>query len=159
MTASVDSAQVSAGDEIPSLTLELTLSRVVLTPAANRDFFPGHHLESYARDEQGLETCYANTMTLQGFIDRTVLSWAGPDWYVLRRTMSILRQAYAGYDLVGEGTVLGTGKLADGLPFVRVAVELRCGAVTAARAVVIIVAATAVPRAVIEQSGLDGESS
>ncbi|GAA4554551.1 hypothetical protein [Pseudonocardia xishanensis] len=161
MTAarSLAPAAMEDGLELPETVLAMTASRVLLIPSASRDYFAGHHLESYARDVQHLETVYANTMMLQGFIDRTVLGPVGPAWYVLKREMSLLAPAYVGPDLVGRATVRGSGTLVNGVHVVRLGVELVSGSRSAARARVVIADSAEVPRAVLERSDLGGAAA
>ena len=95
---------VTDGEPITRITTEVTLKRVVLDAAATWDYFPGHHNVDYAR-EQGQKTIYINTMFFQGFIDRVITDWAGPQTRILRRKMTMQRSIYAGDTMFGEGRV------------------------------------------------------
>ncbi|HEV3123689.1 MAG TPA: hypothetical protein VG266_03845 [Candidatus Dormibacteraeota bacterium] len=95
---------VNEGDPIPRITTDITLKRVIMDAAATWDYFPGHHNVDYAR-EQGQKTIYINTMFFQGFIDRVVTDWAGPQTWIVRRKMTMQRSIYAGDTMFGEGKV------------------------------------------------------
>jgi acyl dehydratase len=95
---------VNEGDAIPRVTTEVSLKRVIMDAAATWDYFPGHHNVDYAR-EQGQKTIYINTMFFQGFIDRVVTDWAGPQTWIVRRKMTMQRSIYAGDTMFGEGKV------------------------------------------------------
>jgi acyl dehydratase len=95
---------VNEGDAIPRITTEVSLKRVIMDAAATWDYFPGHHNVDYAR-EQGQKTIYINTMFFQGFIDRVVTDWAGPQTWIVRRKMTMQRSIYAGDTMFGEGKV------------------------------------------------------
>jgi acyl dehydratase len=95
---------VNEGDAVPRITTEVSLKRVIMDAAATWDYFPGHHNVDYAR-EQGQKTIYINTMFFQGFIDRVVTDWAGPQTWIVRRKMTMQRSIYAGDTMFGEGKV------------------------------------------------------
>jgi hypothetical protein len=50
---------------------------------------------------------------LAGFLDRIVLEWAGPEWFLQKRTMQIAKSVYAGDTLIGTGKVVGK-RVSDG---------------------------------------------
>ena len=95
---------VSEGETIPRVTTEVSLKRVIMDAAATWDYFPGHHNVDYAR-EQGQKTIYINTMFFQGWIDRVITDWAGPETAIARRKMTMQRSIYAGDTMFGEGKV------------------------------------------------------
>jgi acyl dehydratase len=98
-------SDVADGEVVPRITTEVTLKRVIMDAAATWDYFPGHHNVDYAR-EQGQKTIYINTMFFQGFIDRVVTDWAGPETWIARRKMTMHRSVYAGDTMYGEGKVV-----------------------------------------------------
>ena len=120
-------AAVRPGDSLPTIKLDVTLSRVMITPAATRDYFPGHHLVSYAQQEQSQPTIYLNTMSLHGFVDRVALEWAGEEWFIACRKMTMVRSAYAERILAGTGSVLEKSRSDDGTLFILVAVTATSG--------------------------------
>jgi len=111
--------EITEGEGLPSIELDVTYARVVGVTGAAWDWFPGHHDPDYAR-AQGQKTIYLNTMALCGFLDRIVLDWVGPAWFLRRRSMRMGQPVYAGEILVGSGTVTGKGHEPDGLPSVDV---------------------------------------
>lgn len=113
---------ISEGEDIPSLVLPVTYTKVVGLVAGTRDFFAGHHDPEYARG-QGQRTIYANTMFLHGFLDRLVLEWAGPSWFIRRRLMKMETSVYAGDTLTGTGAVSKKWHEDDGTQVIEVAVQ------------------------------------
>ena len=95
---------VTEGEEVPRITSDVTLKRVIMDAAATWDYFPGHHNVEYA-NQQGQQTIYINTMFFQGFIDRVITDWAGPETWIVRRKMTMQRSIYAGDTMFGEGKV------------------------------------------------------
>lgn len=98
---------ISEGEELPRVEDPVSFRRVIMTPGATWDYFPGHHDPEYAR-AQGQPTIYMNTMHIMGFADRLVTDWAGPATFVVRRRVRLHGSVYAGDTLVGTGRVLAT---------------------------------------------------
>jgi len=100
----VDWSEVTPGQELPTVSLAVTYDVVAGHIAGTRDWFPGHHNPGYAIG-QGQENIYGNTMFFQGFLERVVLEWAGPAWFVSDRTLRISGSVYPGDTLTGIGVV------------------------------------------------------
>jgi acyl dehydratase len=96
--------EISEGDVVTPVTMDVPFERVILDAAATQDYFPGHHNPAYAR-HQGQKEIYLNTMAIEGFIDRVVTDWAGPHVFIRKRQMQMRSSIYAGDTLQGEGTV------------------------------------------------------
>ncbi|MEZ0122409.1 MAG: hypothetical protein AB9Q22_14955 [Candidatus Reddybacter sp.] len=96
--------EISEGDTVTTVTMDVPFERVILDAAATQDYFPGHHNPAYAR-HQGQKEIYLNTMAIEGFIDRVATDWAGPHTFIRKRKMQMRSSIYAGDTLRGEGTV------------------------------------------------------
>ncbi len=96
--------EISEGDAVAMVTMDVPFERVILDAAATQDYFPGHHNPAYAR-HQGQKEIYLNTMAIEGFIDRVATDWAGPHTFIRKRQMQMRSSIYAGDTLQGEGTV------------------------------------------------------
>lgn len=96
--------EISEGDVITPVQMDVPFERVVLDAAATQDYFPGHHNPAYAR-HQGQKNIYLNTMAIEGFIDRVVTDWAGPHTFIRKRQMQMRASIYAGDVMSGEGKV------------------------------------------------------
>ncbi len=90
------------GAELPEISLTVTYEKVVMTPLATWDLFPGHNDPFYARS-QGQKSIYLNTVVLQGFADRVATDWAGPAAFIARRKMMMKASVYPGDILTGMG--------------------------------------------------------
>lgn len=97
------------GDELPSISLDVSLQRVVLNAAATWDWFPGHHNPFYARS-QGQRTIYLSTLFFHGFVDRLVTDWAGPGAFITRRKITMRQSIFAGETATARGRVAGVGE-------------------------------------------------
>ena len=68
---------VAVGDVLPEQSMTLTVQRLVMIAAANRDFAPTHHDVAVAR-ATGAGNPYGNMMFVMALFERTALGWAGP---------------------------------------------------------------------------------
>lgn len=69
---------VSVGEELEPFTVTLTLQRLVMEAAANRDFAPLHHDTAYAT-ASGVPAASANTTMIETLLEATLRHWAGLD--------------------------------------------------------------------------------
>ncbi len=81
-------AEVTVGDAIPELAVDVTTTIVVAGALATQDFTPVHHDKGAAR-EQGLPDVIMNTMTTNGFVSRFVTDWAGPNAVVKKISLKL----------------------------------------------------------------------
>ncbi|SHV22876.1 acyl dehydratase [Mycobacteroides abscessus subsp. abscessus] len=97
--------EVSVGDSLPTVAIEVTYKRICMNAASTWDWFPGHHNPEYARS-QGQRTIYLSTLFFHGFIDRGLNEWAGPDALIRRRKISMVRSIYPGQTATLSGKVV-----------------------------------------------------
>jgi acyl dehydratase len=71
---SIDS--VSVGDETGSISIPVTLQRLVMEAGANRDFSLIHHDADVAR-ATGASDAYMNTFFIAGMFERLLREWMG----------------------------------------------------------------------------------
>lgn len=67
---------VKEGDEVPPVSVNLTVQRLVIEAGGNRDFAPIHHNTRIAQS-QGAPEMYANNVFIQGMWNRTVQEFVG----------------------------------------------------------------------------------
>ncbi|MBU6257437.1 MAG: MaoC family dehydratase [Burkholderiales bacterium] len=68
---------IALGDELPPLSLPITVALVAGGAIATRDYFPGHHDLEAAR-ALGSPHIFMNILTTNGLVQRYVEQWAGP---------------------------------------------------------------------------------
>jgi acyl dehydratase len=95
---------VEVGNELPTLTLDITLRRLFVNAAASWDTFPGHFDRDYAR-AHGHQDVFANTSLLLAVADRAITDWAGPRTQIIRRKLTMGRPVHPGDRLYGTGVV------------------------------------------------------
>ncbi len=71
-------ADVSVGDKLPPLDIDISSGLIVGGALATRDFEPVHHDKSVAQ-ASGLPDVFMNILTSQGLMSRFVTDWSGPD--------------------------------------------------------------------------------
>ena len=76
-TENLNPAAVVAGQELPPLSIPITLQRLVMEAGANRDLSLIHHDAGVAQ-ATGAPDAFANTFFLMGMFERLMRQWAGP---------------------------------------------------------------------------------
>ena len=70
--------QVSVGDKLPALDIDITTGLIVSTALATRDYEPVHHDKAQAQ-AAGLPDVFMNILTSQSFMTRFATDWSGPE--------------------------------------------------------------------------------
>ena len=97
--------QVLPGEELPVLTVQLTPSRIVAGAIATGDFEPIHHDRS-AAERVGRKDVFMNILTTNGFMQRCVTDWAGPEARVLKIRLRLSGGSVAGETFKVRGRVV-----------------------------------------------------
>jgi acyl dehydratase len=117
---------VTEGAELPPFALPLTIQRLVMEAAANRDFAPIHHDREITRTT-GAPDPYANTMLIQAVFEATLREWMGLVGRLRRLRFNMRSFATAGSIMSGHGRVTGKREGDDGGGFVDVEVWTASG--------------------------------
>lgn len=99
---------VQVGDQIPPITFNLTVERIIEYAAAVWQFHPIHHNTRFAQ-KTGAPDMYANNTVVQGWIERTVREYIGLDGRI-RRVGPVRIRTFScpGDTVVTRGTVKRT---------------------------------------------------
>lgn len=97
-------AQLSPGDVLPELSLEISASVIIGAALASRDFERVHHDRAYAQDS-GMRDIFLNILATNGLVVRYVTDWAGADAVVRQSSIRLGVPHYAGDTLTFTGTV------------------------------------------------------
>lgn len=73
----LDIAQVSVGDKLPPLEIDITAKLIVGGAIASRDYQNVHH-DKDAAQALGSPDIFMNILTTNGLVGRYVTDWAGP---------------------------------------------------------------------------------
>ncbi|HEY3604630.1 MAG TPA: hypothetical protein VGL04_08140 [Sporichthyaceae bacterium] len=98
---------ISAGDELPTFSLALTLQRLVMEAGVNRDFAPIHHDPQVARATGAAEP-FANVMLIQALLEATLRAWMGLDGRLRALNLTMRSFAAAGATMTGHARVIAT---------------------------------------------------
>jgi hypothetical protein len=77
LAATLSTAQVKVGQELPELAVPLTPTLIISAAIATRDYQDVHHDLGLAK-ERGMPNIFMNILTTNGFVGRFVTDWAGP---------------------------------------------------------------------------------
>jgi len=103
-TTSLTAADVTVGDELPTLAIPLTRTRIVATAIASRDYQDVHHDPGLAQ-ERGSKDIFMNILTTNGFVGRFITDWAGPDAQLRSVKIRLGAPNYPGDTMVLTGGV------------------------------------------------------
>ena len=103
-TTSLRAADVNVGDELPTLEIPLTRTRIVATVIASRDYQDVHHDPGLA-EERGSKDIFMNILTTNGFVGRFITDWAGPDAQLRSVKIRLGAPNYPGDTMVLTGSV------------------------------------------------------
>ena len=69
-------AQVTVGDQLPPLAIDISAKLITATAIASRDYQDVHHDQDAAR-ALGSPNIFMNILTTNGFVGRYVTDWTG----------------------------------------------------------------------------------
>jgi acyl dehydratase len=96
-----DSGSIVVGEQLPPFSVLLTLQRLVMEAAANRDFAPIHYDLQAARDS-GAPNVYANTTFIETLFEALIRSWAG-----LAARIRVIEFSMKAFNCVGDEIAAG----------------------------------------------------
>ena len=109
---SVRLGDVSVGDELPALDLDVTSTVIVAGAIASQDFMPAHHDSDYAK-AQGAPDMFMNILTTNGYVARFITDWAGPEATVRKIAIRLGAPAIPGQPLRFTGQITQITQTAD----------------------------------------------
>jgi acyl dehydratase len=115
--------QVKQGDAIPSLSVDVTATTVILGALATRDWRPMHHDRDFAQN-QGVRDIFLNTPNQAAWFERYLNDWAGPKGRVGRMKFRMRKPVCPGDRMVFSGVIEKVETDKSGCSWVEIAVEL-----------------------------------
>jgi len=95
---------VTVGDALPELVLDLDRTTVVAAAIASQDFEDVHHDPGKAA-ERGMRDIFLSINSTNGFVDRYVTDWAGPDARLTKVALRLGVPQFPGEPLTFIGVV------------------------------------------------------
>lgn len=99
--------QVSVGDKLPELAIDITPTLIVATAIASRDYQDVHHDKARAQ-ELGSPDIFMNILTSNGLVGRYITDWAGPEAILRSVKIRLGAPNYPGDTMVMSGEVVAT---------------------------------------------------
>jgi len=96
---------VNVGDKLPDFNFPISVSFVVGSAIASRDFTPVHHNKA-AANASGMANVFPNILSDNGLTGRYVTDWAGPDSTLRRINIKLGAPVMPGEDLKFNGEVV-----------------------------------------------------
>jgi acyl dehydratase len=130
---------VTVGDELPPITLDITPKRLFLQASGSQDWYPVHFDPAFAR-KAGHEDIFMSTGFVQAALVRLITDWMGDAGFLKRLFFEMRRQHRPGDVMVCKGKVMAA-EVRDGDPCIDLelwAENEREGVTTPARATVIL---------------------
>ena len=98
-------SSVSIGEKLPNFNFPISVSFVVGSAVASRDFTPVHHNKA-AANASGMANVFPNILSDNGLTGRYVTDWAGPDSAIKRINIKLGAPVMPGEDLKFTGEVV-----------------------------------------------------
>ena len=103
---SLNCGDVTVGDALPELPIDLTVSLIVAGAVASQDYTPVHH-DRKAAQEAGMQDVFMNILTTNGLVSRFVTDWAGIDARVTHVAIKLGTPNLPGDTMTLGGSVVG----------------------------------------------------
>ena len=111
-------AEVSVGEELPTLVLPMTRTLVVSGAIASRDYQDVHHDHVLAKS-RGSKDIFMNILTTNGLVGRYVTDWSGPRSRLVEINIRLGAPNYPDGTMTLTGSVTEKGPWATTGPAVR----------------------------------------
>ena len=133
---------VSAGDTLPRLDVNVTARMVIMGASSSRDWQPQHHDHHWAVNRAGTRDIFLNTPNQAGWIERFLTDWTGPMGRLGKMRFRMRRSICTGDALSFGGVVRSVATDEAGCTWADVDVSLTVGEERATECV----ARVAIPR-------------
>ena len=97
--------EITPGDLLPEMVIDVTATRIVAGAIASRDFMPVHHDRDYA-NAQGAPDIFMNILSDTGYCSRFLTDWAGPEAVIGRLAIRLGVPLFPRTTLTYSGSVL-----------------------------------------------------
>ena len=118
---------VHEGDALPTLSVDVTPTTVVLGALASRDWRPMHHDYKFATERNGVADIFLNTPNQAAWFERFVTDWTGPYGRLGRMKFRMKDSVFPGDRMVFRGKVEGVATDATGCGWVDLTVQVVVG--------------------------------
>lgn len=96
---------ISAGQQLPTLTHQVNATTVVLGALASRDWRPMHHDKDFAVNRNGVRNIFINTPNNAAWLERYITDWTGPMGRLGRLRFEMKKPVFPGDEMHFSGVV------------------------------------------------------
>ncbi len=123
-------SDVTVGDEVPALDVDVSTTTIVLGALASRDWRPMHHDRTFAQERNGTRDIFMNAPHQATYFERYLTDWSGPHGRLGRMKFRILASVFPGDTMTFRGVVDGVSTDDAGCGWVDLTVTLTVGDTT-----------------------------
>ena len=127
MTASLTLGQVEKGQSLPELSIDVSVTNVVLGALAARDWRPMHHDKDFAVERNGTRHIFVNTPHNAAYFERYITDWTGPKGRLGRIKFRMKDSVFPGDTMKFSGVVEEVRTDDSGCAWADVSLELSVG--------------------------------
>jgi len=127
MSANLTLAAVEKGQRLPDLSIDVSVTNVVLGALASRDWRPMHHDKDFAVDRNGTRHIFVNTPHNAAYFERYITDWTGPLGRMGRIKFRMKDSVFPGDKMDFVGEVEDARVDEQGCAWADLRVELRVG--------------------------------
>jgi acyl dehydratase len=98
-------SDINVGDELPSLSYDVTSTTVVLGALASRDWRPQHHDFHFATERNGVKDIFLNSPNQLAWFERYLTDWSGPTGRLGRLSFRMIDSIFPGDTMIFTATV------------------------------------------------------
>lgn len=98
---------IKAGDALPPLAIDVTLTSLVMYAGATWDFHRYHYDLAYVT-ERGIRAPFMDGQMVGALLSRQLMQWGGADAFVRRLSYRLRTMVFAGDRILLTGQVTGT---------------------------------------------------
>ncbi len=120
-------SDVTEGETLPELSVDVSATTVVLGAMASRDWRPMHHDYKFATERNGTRDIFLNTPNQAAWFERYLTDWSGPRGRLGRIKFRMKDSVFPEDTMVFSGSVTKTGTDEAGCGWVDLELSLKVG--------------------------------
>jgi acyl dehydratase len=121
-------ADVSEGQQLAPLQVDMTTTLIVLGAMASRDWRPMHHDRDFAVNRNGVQDVFMNTPNQAAWFERYITDWSGPKGRIGRMKFRMKSSIFPGDVMALSGRVAAVQTDDSGCAWVQLELAIHAGA-------------------------------
>lgn len=120
-------SDLNVGNELPTLSYDVSSTTIVLGALATRDWRPQHHDYHFATERNGVQDIFMSSPNQAAWFERYVTDWTGPRGRLGRLGFKMTDSVFPGDTMTMTGRVTDTDTDDTGCGWATLEVVLRVG--------------------------------